>query len=113
MRLLIRRMTGLVASSIGLLAASTALAEVPTAQAIAGPAECTAYQSNANEHIAVGWCDRGNGTWYIQAKCGGPGRVTEPLRGTKGKRSQGREKASILDCGSGYPLEMKVVDTKP
>jgi hypothetical protein len=110
----LRTMSGLAASVIGLLASGRALAAAPTAPAAAGPAGCTAYQSHDNEHIAVGWCDRGNGTWYVQAKCGGPGRVTGPYRGTKGKRSQGRENASVLDCGgSGYPLEMKVVNSKP
>ncbi|OJT18347.1 hypothetical protein BO221_40375 [Archangium sp. Cb G35] len=112
-RLRIRTMTGLIASSIGLLAASTALAEESAEQAGIGPEGCKAYQSHKDDHVAVGWCDRGNGTWYVQARCGGPGSVTEPLRGTKGKRSQGKEKASILDCGGGYPLEMKVVGKKP
>ncbi|MFC9330017.1 hypothetical protein [Kitasatospora sp. NPDC057015] len=108
-----RRMTGLAASVIGLVSAGTMLAAAPAAQAAVGPEGCTAYVSHTDEHTAVGWCARGNGTWYVKAKCAGPGRVNGPYVGSQGKRSMGREQASTVNCGtSGWPIEMSVVNIK-
>ncbi|MFD9488735.1 hypothetical protein [Streptomyces sp. NPDC059991] len=104
---------GGIASAVGLLAAGVMLGVAPTANAAVGPSGCSAYVSHTNDHVAVGWCSHGNGTWYVQAKCGGPGRVNGPYKGDQGYRKLSREKASTLNCGtSGYPLEMKVVNVK-
>ncbi|MDN3297026.1 hypothetical protein QWM81_23865, partial [Streptomyces ficellus] len=39
----------------------------PSAQAAVGPSGCSAYVSHTNDHVAVGWCSSGNGTWNVQA----------------------------------------------
>ncbi|MFB6990267.1 hypothetical protein ACFC0C_28420 [Streptomyces sp. NPDC056178] len=101
------------ASAIGLLAAGVTFGVAPSAQAAIGPSGCSAYVSTTNSHVAVGWCNSGNGTWNVQAWCGGPGGANGPYKGTPGRRSGGTEQAATLNCGSsGYPYSMSVVDIK-
>ncbi|MBL1083922.1 hypothetical protein JK359_18430 [Streptomyces actinomycinicus] len=102
------------ASTIGLLGAGVTLGIAPSAQAVpGGPTGCTAYVSHTNEHVAVGWCRSGSGTWNVQAYCGGPGGARGPYKGTEGYRTRGMEKAATLNCGSsGFPYNMKVVDVR-
>ncbi|WP_030269846.1 hypothetical protein [Streptomyces sp. NRRL B-24484] len=109
------RITRLTVSLAGVVAAGATLFAAPVAEAApGGPSGCTAYVSHDNEHNAVGWCTRGSGTWYVKAKCAGPGRVNGPYLGSEGKRSRGMEQASVLSCGSnGWPIEMTVTKINP
>ncbi|MFD7226612.1 hypothetical protein [Streptomyces sp. NPDC059881] len=101
------------ASAIGLLTAGMTFGIAPSAQAAVGPTGCTAYVSHTNDHVAVGACRSGNGTWNVQAWCGGPGGARGPYKGTPGYRTRGVEKMATINCGSsGYPYNMKVVDIK-
>ncbi|POX50275.1 hypothetical protein C3489_22825 [Streptomyces sp. Ru71] len=99
------------ASASGLLAAGVVLGTTATAQAVpGGPSGCTAFLKPGNSHIAEAWCKKGNGYWNVQAKCAGPGSTHGPYKGDPGFRALSREKAAVLSCGSGYPVELKVVD---
>lgn len=71
---------GTTASAIGLLTAGMTFGIAPSAQAAVGPTGCTAYVSHTNDHVAVGACRSGNGTWNVQAWCGGPGGARAPTR---------------------------------
>ncbi|MFP3988356.1 hypothetical protein U9R90_12755 [Streptomyces sp. E11-3] len=106
------RKLGTMTSVLGLAVAGVTLSAAPS-QAAVGPKGCSAYVSHTNNHVAVAMCASGNGTWRVMAKCAGPGRVNGPYRGDEGYRTRGKEKASVLNCGSsGYPIELKVVDKK-
>lgn len=104
---------GTTASAVSLLAVGMTFGVTPSAQAAVGPSGCSAYTSHTNSHVAVGWCSSGNGTWNVQAYCGGPGGARGPYKGTPGYRTRGVEKAATLNCGSsGFPYDMKVVDKR-
>lgn len=100
-------------SASGLLAAGVLLGATGAAQAApGGPSGCTAYVSQTDNHTAVGWCRSGSGTWNVQAMCAGPGSTHGPYKGDPGYRTRGTEKAATLNCGGGYPTNLKVVDIK-
>jgi hypothetical protein len=79
-----------------------------------GPTQCSAYVSGTNDHLAVGWCNLGNGTWYVQTNCATQqGGVEGPYKGIQGYRKLSTEKASTFNCGTGgIPVDLKVVDVK-
>ncbi|MFJ1804436.1 hypothetical protein [Streptomyces sp. NPDC088180] len=106
-----RRKWGVMASVITLLTTGLSLGIATGASAATKPSGCTAYVSQDDINDAVGWCARGTGSWYVQAKCASAGRVTGPYRGSKGFRRGATEAASNLDCGTNaWPIELKVVD---
>ncbi|MFD0026017.1 hypothetical protein [Streptomyces sp. NPDC058382] len=105
-----RTRAGVLASAVALLASGITLGLAPAAEAAAKPSGCSAYVSHDDLNDAVAWCDKGNGSWYVQAKCASAGRVNGPYRGSKGWRKGATAAASVLDCGTNaWPTELKVV----
>ncbi|MEW2246909.1 MULTISPECIES: hypothetical protein [unclassified Streptomyces] len=101
----------LAASASGLLAAGMVFGTTATAQAVpGGPSGCSAFLKPNSSHVAEAWCTKGNGYWNVQAKCAGPGSTHGPYKGDPGYRKLSQEKAAVLNCGSGYPTDLKVVD---
>ncbi|WP_335939309.1 hypothetical protein [Streptomyces sp. PTD5-9] len=103
---------GVMASVISMVTTGVMLGSIPAAgAAVPKPTGCSAYVSHGSVNDAVAWCNKGNGSWYVQAKCASAGRVNGPYRGSKGWRKGATEAASVLKCGTNaWPVELKVVD---
>ena len=107
---------GSVTAATALLVGCAAITGAGTASAApaVGPSQCSAHVSVSNQHVADGWCDLGNGTWYVQTNCATQqGGVEGPYKGSQGYRKLSTEKQSTFNCGTGgFPVDMKVVDVK-